>query len=141
MGPGHMMQSVELQELPSSLRGQRPGTNENTSISSRVIDEDFGRLLALRHSQGPDVVPPPEDAADALQKWNSPRSNTGRIAAVFWSLMVMGANDASYGVSSPYFDTIQIERPSLTRRTLQAIIPHVRSLKIIVRLSSGFAFH
>lgn len=36
------------------------------------------------------------------EKWNSPRINTWRLGAVFWSMMIMGANDAAYGVSIPH---------------------------------------
>ena len=42
------------------------------------------------------------------EKWNSPRINTWRLGAVFWSMMIMGANDAAYGVS--------ISHPSNRRR-------------------------
>jgi hypothetical protein len=40
----------------------------------------------------------------SLETWNSPKKNTFRLAAVFWSFFVCGANDAAYGVriqSSP----------------------------------------
>ena len=34
----------------------------------------------------------------SLETWNSPQKNTFRLAAVFWSFFVCGANDAAYGV-------------------------------------------
>lgn len=43
---------------------------------------------------------PPPTAVDALEKWNQPRSNIYRTLATFWSFLVMGANDAAYGVST-----------------------------------------
>lgn len=41
---------------------------------------------------------PPEIATSALEKWNYPRHNIGRLMATFWSFVVSGANDAAYGV-------------------------------------------
>lgn len=35
----------------------------------------------------------------ALEKWNHPQINTYRSFSTFWSFLVMGANDAAYGVS------------------------------------------
>ncbi|CAI7676441.1 unnamed protein product [Penicillium pancosmium] len=38
------------------------------------------------------------DGFAALEKWNEPRINAYRSFATFWSFLVMGANDAAYGV-------------------------------------------
>ena len=43
--------------------------------------------------------------AHAPEKWNDPNGNAWRVAAVFWSLLVSGANDASYGALIPYLET------------------------------------
>ncbi len=68
----------------------------------------------LDQKQGPDTrapapeqdvssLPPPSTAADPVQRWNNPRSNIARVAACFWTFIVMGSNDAAYGVSDlPY---------------------------------------
>jgi hypothetical protein len=45
-------------------------------------------------------LPPPGTAANVVQRWNYPRSNTTKIAACFWGFVVMGANDAAYGVGA-----------------------------------------
>jgi hypothetical protein len=34
----------------------------------------------------------------SLETWNSPKENAVRLAAVYWSFFVCGANDAAYGV-------------------------------------------
>jgi len=34
-----------------------------------------------------------------LQQWNHPRINVGRSLVAFYGLVIMGANDAAYGVS------------------------------------------
>lgn len=41
----------------------------------------------------------PPTAVNALEKWNHPRVNVYRTLATFWTFLVMGANDAVYGVS------------------------------------------
>lgn len=43
---------------------------------------------------------PPPSAVNALERWNQPRSNVYRTLATFWAFLVMGANDAVYGVST-----------------------------------------
>lgn len=43
---------------------------------------------------------PTTQAEPKLEQWNFPRRNLYRTAAAFWSFIVMGANDAAYGVSS-----------------------------------------
>jgi hypothetical protein len=45
---------------------------------------------------------PPLTAVNALQKWNSPRVNIERVFACFWSFLVLGMNDGSYGVRCHY---------------------------------------
>lgn len=45
-----------------------------------------------------DEQPPPEAVA-ALLKWNSTPINKYRVFATFWSFLVVGMNDGSYGVS------------------------------------------
>jgi hypothetical protein len=47
---------------------------------------------------GDDEVAEPS-AAVPLERWNYPRSNLYRIGATFFSFLVLGANDAAYGVS------------------------------------------
>lgn len=41
----------------------------------------------------------PTTAAEVKQRWNHPRTNIRRVGACFYSFIVMGANDAAYGVS------------------------------------------
>lgn len=47
------------------------------------------------------ALPAPATAAEPLQSWNSPRSNIPRVGSCFFSFVVMGSNDAAYGVSTP----------------------------------------
>ncbi|KZN87414.1 Bypass of stop codon protein [Penicillium chrysogenum] len=65
-------------------------------------DTSFIALETLPHGQsdtdsrlGPESFP-------LLEKWNQPRINIHRTFATFWSFLVMGANDAAYGLESYY---------------------------------------
>lgn len=39
---------------------------------------------------------------ETKQRWNSPRINTYRLAAIFFAFIVFGMNDGSYGALVPY---------------------------------------
>jgi hypothetical protein len=43
---------------------------------------------------------PKQAPEHAVQKWNDPIINTWRVLATFFSFIVVGANDAYYGVRS-----------------------------------------
>jgi hypothetical protein len=47
-----------------------------------------------------DEAIPPETAIEAKQKWNSPRINMWRVLSCYFSFLIVGMNDGSYGVSS-----------------------------------------
>ena len=44
----------------------------------------------------------PENAVEALTRWNKPRINTYRLATIFFAFINFGMNDASYGALLPY---------------------------------------
>ena len=51
----------------------------------------------------------PSTAVSALERWNYPRHNILRLMATFWSFVVSGANDAAYGVCTPYLEDFDLE--------------------------------
>ncbi|ETS74335.1 hypothetical protein PFICI_14201 [Pestalotiopsis fici W106-1] len=51
-----------------------------------------------------DELPPPSIATSMVQRWNYPRRNVPKVAACFWSFVVMGANDAAYGALIHYIE-------------------------------------
>lgn len=61
-------------------------------------DASLIALEALPHGQS-DTGSPVGPEFPLLEKWNQPRVNIHRTFATFWSFLVMGANDAAYGVS------------------------------------------
>ncbi|KAL5365058.1 major facilitator superfamily domain-containing protein [Aspergillus floccosus] len=50
----------------------------------------------------PHDSPEPAHIFTEMERWNQSRSNVLKILATFWSFLVMGANDAAYGLESYY---------------------------------------
>jgi len=51
---------------------------------------------------------PPEDAVEALERWNSPDGNMWRVFATFWSFLIVGMNDGSYGALVPFVSILSV---------------------------------
>lgn len=69
----------------------------HTKLEAQLPDEDYS---SPRSDPGASSPPAPAPASvERLQRWNYPKSNVPKIGACFWSFIVMGANDAAYGVS------------------------------------------
>lgn len=83
--------TIELQhiELPA-----QPAPAQQPSHS--IKDESPGANRLLGELGGSEFCPSP--AIPAVEKWNEPRRNSYRLGAAFWCFLVMGANDAAYGV-------------------------------------------
>ncbi|KAK1510061.1 hypothetical protein CABS01_07733 [Colletotrichum abscissum] len=64
-------------------------------------DEEKARRAAANGEHGTSNDSPStiSDNVYAVQRWNSPPINTYRTAATFWSFVVVGMNDGSYGVA------------------------------------------
>lgn len=75
----------EVYELGSMSTSQVPGRRLS---SDKGLDDDFTGSL-----------PSPISAVETVERWNSSRNNVYRTLACFWSLLVLGANDAALGVS------------------------------------------
>jgi hypothetical protein len=77
-----------------------------TCVVQELHQASLIALEALPHGQQSDRTT--HDAASesfpVLEKWNQSRTNIQRTLATFWCFMVMGANDAAYGVRNPYFE-------------------------------------
>jgi hypothetical protein len=85
--------AIELAPLPDSSATsiqRKLGTSDPESVREEEI--------------------PPLTAVNALQKWNSPRVNMWRVFACFWSFLVLGMNDGSYGVSCHYVVGIRLAK-------------------------------
>jgi hypothetical protein len=69
----------------------------------RVLEQSHDASITLealpREVSRTESVTGDTDSFRALEKWNQPRINVYRSFSTFWSFLVMGANDAAYGVS------------------------------------------
>ena len=68
------------------------------------MDDSIDPGLAHRNSKHineyTDVESPPTEPEPALERWNNPRINIYRYLAANYSFIIMGMNDAAYGVST-----------------------------------------
>ncbi|KAH6981552.1 hypothetical protein BKA56DRAFT_672363 [Ilyonectria sp. MPI-CAGE-AT-0026] len=99
-------QAVELETFNPAYEMMRVAPAEPTPVlfgTGRQLGSYYDYDQAGRIDD--DALPAPSMASRALEKWNYPRGNAFRVAAVFWSLFVSGANDAAYGALIPYLET------------------------------------
>lgn len=85
---------------PSRVRQVHQG-RPPSSRATPSQDEPHGRTQQEVSSLPPPAMAPPQQDVNA-ERWNQPRSNITRTLAAFWSLLVMGMNDAAYGAIIPY---------------------------------------
>ena len=88
---------VELQ--PITIPAEPPRVKADGEAFRSLSQQD------LRHeSQDNDqnnFLPSPTTATEVVSKWNHPRINVYRTFSTFFSFLIMGANDAAYGVGAP----------------------------------------
>ncbi len=101
-----ILEPIELQPVhpkqdrPSFSSGKRPA-----SISGRSLASANHRVSNDDSSDRNETLPSPTTApTEVLQSWNNPRINIYRVSATFWSFIVMGMNDATYGAIIPYLE-------------------------------------
>lgn len=91
--------SLEPRSYPSAPKSKIPTilTPDNASDSQQKLG-----ISDLEDIRAESDAIPSQDAVEQLQKWNYPRSNMWRVFATFWSFLIVGMNDGSYGVSALY---------------------------------------
>ncbi|KUI66354.1 Bypass of stop codon protein 6 [Cytospora mali] len=101
--------TIELQEAPvHRVHGPLYATSKTTSNEpgSSHPGRTIGRPSSQDNPRGSgdaiSSLPAPTTVSQPLERWNHPRSNIGRVLSSFWSLLVMGMNDAAYGAIIPY---------------------------------------
>ena len=98
--------SIQPQKTAGIPSAERVRTRESIEL------QDAGNVLGRTNIESSasaiqNDATPPENAVSAKITWNNPRINVWRIFATFYSFIVVGANDAVYGVS--------IDNPQLVR--------------------------
>ena len=102
-----VLEPVELQPVRTkqdvpSLSSRKP----SSATEGRILGIDTPKAQKTdEDSDRNETLPSPTTAAaDQIQSWNRPRINIYRVCATFWSFIVMGLNDATYGAIIPYLE-------------------------------------
>ncbi|KAH6648155.1 major facilitator superfamily domain-containing protein [Truncatella angustata] len=90
------MEPIRLAPSTKSTRGP------STSVPGDLTQQHISSSGVL--GDNAEDLPAPSTATDVVQRWNYPRSNVPKVAACFWSFVVMGANDAAYGALIHYIE-------------------------------------
>lgn len=105
--------TIELQEAPAHKLGGGAPTEQH-GLHSGTGPARPGRTLGKHSSprgsndgprgshDGVSSLPAPTTVSHTVERWNQSRANMCRVFAAFWSLLVMGMNDAAYGAIIPY---------------------------------------
>jgi fucose permease len=79
----------------SSFSGRSLGSTRSNAVQGHTFEQDPDRN---------ETLPSPTTATEQFEKWHTPRINIYRVLATFWSFIVAGLNDASYGPLIPYLE-------------------------------------
>ncbi|KAL9596161.1 MAG: hypothetical protein Q9219_005981 [cf. Caloplaca sp. 3 TL-2023] len=95
-----MASTTTVIDMPSPDTIYNPTVVDNPAIplDDRTIP---GRVNLETFGQGSGAV------TEALQRWDRPRINTYRLAAIFFAFLNFGMNDGSYGALVPYVGLIE----------------------------------
>jgi len=89
--------TARIIEMPSYKQQEPTKTTAPVDPVVRTVgnrSNQAGRSLHETTDELPTVSPPTE----VVPEWNHPRINVYRTLAAFWSFIVLGMNDAAYGV-------------------------------------------
>jgi hypothetical protein len=92
-----------LTQTPASISGSASHSNIELQPVGPAALRDQGRTLGGKTSSNIDPVeflPQPSTTVSVVERWNHPDVNIYRTFATLFAFMIMGANDAAYGVSS-----------------------------------------
>ncbi|KXH35677.1 major facilitator superfamily transporter [Colletotrichum simmondsii] len=104
--------SLTATEARSDAQHQKTFTSEpyelgRLSSSGRALGTASPKEDGPEEHQSSDVPDdtPPTNAHGAVERWNSPRGNMGRLGFAFFSFAIAGMNDAAVGALIPYLET------------------------------------
>ncbi|KAI1303800.1 major facilitator superfamily domain-containing protein [Xylaria venustula] len=107
-GSGSSTAVMELQPIYSTPLASSSSNNNNKIVGAPVLNPATSPHSTTRRGSSDeekqirDDESSPTNAVEVKERWNYPRANTPRVAACFYSFLVMGANDAAYGPLIPY---------------------------------------
>ncbi|KAK5132423.1 hypothetical protein LTR08_009106 [Meristemomyces frigidus] len=97
------IEPIELQ--PAGLKQDAPSSTSKRAPSIQARSTISFNSISASDVDRPETLPSPTTASEQLETWRTPRINIYRLLAAFWSFIVMGANDATYGAIIPYLET------------------------------------
>ena len=113
--------TLQQHDVQSSINNRSQGRNPFFSILGRIPRKVKGagrtqvqatETSTLQREDRNESLPSPSVAFEELPRWNYPKINMYRTFATFWSFIVMGANDAAYGVGQTLRLNIEYEVPN-----------------------------
>jgi hypothetical protein len=107
-----MTSSIDTPAQPSGPSAfdfeMQPYSKSREDVKVGELSSDGHQIPSLSGPEnGCDAVNPPDTAVEAKQKWNSPRINMWRVFSAFFSFLIVGMNDGSYGVSVAFWDKLK----------------------------------
>jgi hypothetical protein len=100
------MSPTDTVTQPVASIDQPPGSVPHEDIKLQSIApaalRNQGRVLGNEKSSSIDPVeflPQPSTTVSVVERWNHPKANVYRTLAILYAFIIMGANDATYGVS------------------------------------------
>lgn len=101
-GPPPLAEQGQSHDNGTATGPARPGrTLGKDSPSPRASNDDGPRS----NQDSISSLPAPTTVSHTVERWNQSRVQVCRVFAAFWSLLVMGMNDAAYGAIIPYLGT------------------------------------
>lgn len=89
--------------------------NPPDSITSTPVQDEVKQIPnAISGAHSKDETQSPVTESSTLERWNEPRINMYRYFTTLYTFVIMGMNDAAYGVSSPAMDSFLEESRDLT---------------------------
>jgi len=97
-----MATSSVTQTIPDSLDVElQPVRSHNNNVIEHGMGNSVPKTVKA------DEIPP-LDATPALESWNLPPENKYKVFSAFWSFVVIGMNDGSYGVRDLSWNILNI---------------------------------
>lgn len=91
---------MELNDVSGYLQQPADAKVSGLQATLQTLQTRTSQQAVQENNDPVEHLPSPTTAvAHKPERWNTPRTNLWRTLAAFWSFVVMGSNDAAYGVS------------------------------------------
>jgi hypothetical protein len=84
-------------------------SSSQTSIELQPVGTSSNEEVPIQANNDPaEFLPQPSTTVSVVERWNHPKANIAKTGATFFAFLMMGANDASYGVMIPHVSACKI---------------------------------